>query len=102
MDSFGYGSANPLRNAVKTVRALVKDRREYLVGIALLLIVVFLWALSNFVTQVRDNLSPPRALLITMLWCRIFSKEDMRNHSCTTAADICRSLFGDYADLPVS
>ena len=53
MDSLGYGPANPLRNTAKTIRALVNERREYLVGIALLLIVVFLWALSNFVTQVR-------------------------------------------------
>ena len=67
MDSFGYGSTDPLRNAVKTVRALVKERREYLVGIALLLIVVFLWALSNFVTQVRDSPSPPRMPLTTTL-----------------------------------
>lgn len=55
MDSFGYGSANPLRNAAKTIRTLMNDRREYLIGIGLLLIVVFMWALSNFVTQVGDN-----------------------------------------------
>ena len=64
MDSFGYGSANPLRNAAKTIRTLVNDQREYLVGIALLLIVVFLWALSNFVTQVRGNSFSPHAPLI--------------------------------------
>ena len=67
MDSFGYGSANPLRNAAKTIRTLVNDRREYLVGIALLLIVVFLWALSNFVTQVRYNSFPPHAPLTISL-----------------------------------
>jgi len=67
MDSFGYGSANPLRNAAKTIRTLVNDRREYLVGIALLLIVVFLWALSNFVTQVRGTPSRPHAPLIILL-----------------------------------
>ena len=65
MDSFGHGSANPLRNAAKTIRVLVNDRREYLVGIALLLIVVFLWALSNFITQVRRPLPTFHAQLIT-------------------------------------
>lgn len=30
----------------------VLDRREYAVGILLLLVVVFLWTSSNFVTQV--------------------------------------------------
>jgi len=64
MDSFGYGSTNPLRNAVKTIRTLVNDRREYLIGIGLLLIVVFMWALSNFVTQVGDNPSSLHAPLI--------------------------------------
>ena len=67
MDSFGYGPANSLRNAAKTIRTLVKERREYLVGIALLLIVVFLWALSNFVTQVRSNSFSPHAPLIVPL-----------------------------------
>jgi len=39
---FGYRSASSLRNAVETIRILVvNDRREYLVGIALLLVVVF-------------------------------------------------------------
>jgi len=67
MDSFGYGSANPLRNAVGTIRILVNDRREYLVGIGLLLVVVFLWALANFVTQVGDNPFSSCVPLITPL-----------------------------------
>ena len=67
MDSLRYGFTNPLRNAAKTIRTLVKDRREYLVGIALLLVVVFLWALSNFVTQVRANPPSSHARLITSL-----------------------------------
>lgn len=59
MDSLRYGSTNPLRGAVKTIRTLVNDRREYLVGVILLLVVVLLWALSNFVTQARDNSFSP-------------------------------------------
>ena len=59
MDSLRYGFTNPLRDAVKLIRILVNDQREYLVGIILLLVVVFLWALSNFVTQVRGfNFGP--------------------------------------------
>jgi hypothetical protein len=67
MDSFSYGSTNPLRNAAKTIRILVKDRREYLVGIALLLVVVFLWALSSFITQVCANPFLSYTRLITPL-----------------------------------
>ena len=69
MDSLSYGSTRPLRNAAKTVRSLVNDRREYLVGIILLLIVVFLWALSNFVTQVRVDPFSSYARLIASLCC---------------------------------
>ena len=68
MDSFSSGSINPLRNAAKTIRILVNDRREYLVGIISLLVVVFLWTLSNFVTQVCANLFGPYARLITPLY----------------------------------
>lgn len=32
------------------------DRKNYFIGIGLLLIVVLLWTLSNFVTQVRSSL----------------------------------------------
>lgn len=31
------------------------SRRDYLVGIGLLMVVVFLWTSSNFVTQVRHE-----------------------------------------------
>lgn len=33
-----------------------RKRREYTIGIGLLLCVVFLWTASNFVTQVREQL----------------------------------------------
>jgi len=68
MDSFSSGSTGPLRNAAKTIRILINDRREYLVGIILLLVVVFLWTLSNFVTQVRANSFGPHTRLITPLY----------------------------------
>ena len=57
MDSLRHGSTNPLRDAVKTIRIMITEQREYLVGIFLLLVVVFLWCLSNFVTQVRRVVS---------------------------------------------
>jgi hypothetical protein len=59
MDSLGYGSTNPLRHATKTIRILVNDRRDYLVGIILLLAVVFLWTLSSFIIQVRTTFFGP-------------------------------------------
>ena len=69
MDSFSHGPTNPFRNAARTIRSLVNDRREYLVGIVLLLIVVILWALSNFITQVGIDPFQPYARLITPLCC---------------------------------
>ena len=33
--------------------AMLQGRRDYLIGICLLLVVVFLWTSSNFLTQVR-------------------------------------------------
>ena len=60
--------------------AHIDKRRDYLIGILLLLCVVVLWTTSNFVTQVcsirwiqgRPVTLPPR----------ICSKTAMRNHSC--------------------
>lgn len=87
MDSLRYGFVNALRNTVKTMRILVNDRREYLVGIILLLVVVFLWALSNFVTQVHTATpSIPFATRNSVGLCRTFSKEDTRNRSCAVAS----------------
>lgn len=80
MDSLNHGSTNLLRNAVGTIRILVNERREYLVGIILLLIVVFLWALSNFVTQVCAEPSPipPYALLTVSLRCEGYFPRGIR------------------------
>lgn len=61
MDSLGHRPTSPLCNAARTTRILVHERRDYLVGIVLLLVVVFLWALANFVTQVcTDSFDPMR------------------------------------------
>ena len=86
MNSSGHGSTNSLRNVVKTVRTLVNDRREYVVGITLLLAVVVLWALSSFITQVRVDPfeSPLYATDQSVVWCRIFSKGDTKNRSCAS------------------
>jgi hypothetical protein len=74
MDAFSYGYTNPLRNAANTIRILAKDRREYVVGIALLLVVVFLWVLSNFITQVHANHFSFSAQLIVPLCVGYFSR----------------------------
>ena len=79
MESLIHGSTDLLRNAVKTVRILINERREYLVGIVLLLIVVFLWALSNFVTQVRvEPLPPPYAPLTVLSQCEGYFPRGIR------------------------
>jgi len=67
MDTPSYVPTNPISNGIKTLRILVNDRREYLLGIILLLVVVFLWALSNFVTQDIFQGGYEKPFLITWL-----------------------------------
>jgi solute carrier family 35 protein F5 len=57
---------------------------NYVVGILLLLVVVFLWTASNFVTQVRMTipLEVRRLELTNMHLQRLFSREDTKNLSC--------------------
>ena len=74
MDSFSYGFTSPLHNAANIIRILVKDRREYVVGISLLLVVVFLWVLSNFIIQVCANHFSHSAQLIVPLCVGSFSR----------------------------
>lgn len=54
MDSAADASSAMLGKA--PARLLRGFRRDYLVGIGLLLVVVFLWTASNFVTQVRTTI----------------------------------------------
>lgn len=57
-------SRSPVRTAVKTVSTLVVERKDYVIGIALLLIVVLFWAASNFLTQVSTiNFTVMRGLI---------------------------------------
>lgn len=67
----------PLRVASKT-RALKK--RDYAIGIVLLLCVVVLWTASNFITQVC--LSFPTYLCSSDQCLRTYSRMDSRNPSC--------------------
>lgn len=61
------------------------SRRDYVVGICLLLAVVFLWTTSNFVTQVRLECQSHRSVQFTirMLAPRISSSGDTGNLSCS-------------------
>lgn len=51
MDSLRHGFRNPLRDSITGLRFLVNERRDYLVGIGLLLIVIPLWTLASFAAQ---------------------------------------------------
>jgi hypothetical protein len=54
MDTLTAAPARPASTlSEKTLSRMSLARKDYLIGIALLLVVVFLWTSSNFVTQVR-------------------------------------------------
>jgi hypothetical protein len=58
-------------------------RSDYAIGICLLLLVVFLWTTSNFVTQVQPiKPSLTRTITTRMLVIRTCSSGDTRNLSC--------------------
>ena len=60
-------------------------RRDYAIGICLLLLVVFLWTTSNFVTQVRLYTTvglQVYLIIIPALAFRTCSSEDTRSLSC--------------------
>jgi solute carrier family 35 protein F5 len=65
-------------------------RRDYAIGICLLLLVVFLWTASNFVTQVRldHHWSLQVLIIIAVLASRTYLSEDTGNLSC-----LCHSIF---------
>jgi hypothetical protein len=46
-------AANSLCSGIGIVRGLIENQREYPVGIVPLFVVVFLWTLGSFITQVR-------------------------------------------------
>jgi hypothetical protein len=50
-DHYSYPPVSKLKYSRKTSKRIM-DRRNYLVGIGLLLCVVFLWTFSSFLTQV--------------------------------------------------
>ena len=62
------------------VRALIASRRDYFVGILLLLAVVVLWTSSNFVTQVSGTVL--LSIFVPNFWPRICLRVDTRNLSC--------------------
>lgn len=63
-------------------------RREYAIGICLLLLVVFLWTASNFVTQVRLCNHHWPQLSYLMLATRTYSSVDTGSLSC-----LCHLIF---------
>lgn len=56
-----------LGKAPASTTGLTRDRRDYLVGICILLVVVFLWTASNFVTQVRTVLFQSQGVISRVL-----------------------------------
>lgn len=50
-DSFIRRSTNLLRDFTMTLRSLTNERRDYLVGMVLLIIAVFLWIFGGFIAQ---------------------------------------------------
>jgi hypothetical protein len=50
-------AASPQEGSFTRSTRLARPRENYLVGILLLLVVVFLWTASNFVTQVNLTMS---------------------------------------------
>lgn len=76
----------------------IEGRRNYLVGIGLLLLVVLLWTSSSFLTQVRIIcvIRASRVELTEVYVGRIYSKEDMKNRSCKRRSSLqtVRSLNG--------
>jgi hypothetical protein len=57
-----------------------RNRKDYLLGIFLLIIVVLLWTSSNFVTQVRSH--PQNILARPHNHIRLFLQEAITNLSC--------------------
>lgn len=57
------------------------NRKDYVIGLVFLLLVVFLWTASNFVTQVGPCL-PPIKLHPNIFYTRIFSSMGTKSHFC--------------------
>lgn len=69
MESRSYGSTVPPRDSGKAAHHSEKNRLDYLFGVTLSLILVFLSVFANFVTQVRFGFpSPDIAQLTTSLY----------------------------------
>lgn len=68
----------------KSISELSPGKRDYVVGIGLLLVVVFLWTASNFVTQVCEH---PYCLEVelSVRTFRICLTEGTKSRSCTSS-----------------
>ena len=73
--------------------AQMANRRDYAIGIVLLLCVVVLWTTSNFVTQVRSVIAKT-AMSCGTLFRRASSREVMRSRSCTLLSALRPSKEG--------
>lgn len=95
MDALSHSQTEPTRHLHSRSRSRVKSilsreppstnlkKRDYVIGICLLLIVVFLWTSSNFITQV-SKLLYYKGIKLT-IYQRIYSREGLRSHFCTSA-----------------
>ena|SRR3984885_7953515 len=72
-------------------RFFPKLSKDYVSGLVLLGIVLLLWTLSNFITQVsRISTCCGRLMLITQLYIRLFYKTATKNRSCTLTMEKIR------------
>jgi hypothetical protein len=70
MDTLTTAPARPASTlSEKPLSRMSLARKDYLIGIALLLVVVILWTSSNFVTQVRFEY-PEKTLLVNNIVCK--------------------------------
>lgn len=91
----------PIRVGVLQANSVARarlDKKNYTLGIVLLLVVVFLWTSSNFVTQVSGYfLFPP--ITLASISPRTFLRVDTRSRSCSFQSS--RSVSMD-SQLPCS
>lgn len=82
MDTFPQAPAwRHEQSRSQSVAPRVLRKGDYLIGISLLLVVVFLWTSSNFITQVSNQLGLVE-FFVNELAGRIYSRKDTRNPSC--------------------
>lgn len=71
-------------------RFVSEERRNYVIGIGLLLVVVFLWTSSNFLTQVCKLIEIVTLKQANISYTRAYMTKDTKNHSCMMSLSCAR------------